>query len=199
MKITVPSFGLHWITGGLGVLVQKNGTQDVTGIDMGLEVTVDQLPLPPCPHNIDLQERSNQTLPDHPLILTALPVPKIIKGPVYVADNPANRDIVKSLLRLSSSSQGNTMYPIWMLNGKQLRKQLSITNLTPLVLYGYTGSSNQNTPLQNLLEVLPQYERPVIIMGDQWIVPQAVKIDFTLDDLPLEQIGANVLYERMHG
>ena len=195
MKVTVPSYGLHWISGGIGLLVQEIGTSDITGVDLHLEVAVDQKLLPPCPHAIDLEARLNEPLPDHLLIATSLPVPKEIKSPVYVHDTIENRTKVKSLMRLSSSDQA---FPFWSLTEKQIHKQLALTNLTPLLMYDYR--KQWQSRLDSLQEMVLMYQRPVIVMGDRWVLPGVPKekLDFEISHLPLEKIGAHHIYERMN-
>lgn len=197
MKVTVPSYGLHWISGGIGLLVQEDGVSDVTGIDMGLEVSFSERLRLPCPHRINLEERSSQPLVDHPLTLISLPVPNEPIGASYVADTPANRNVVQNLLRLSGAHNRSSFFPIWSKSRKEVVKLLSITNISPLVFYGYSHMHYHH--LDYIHDALTNHQRQVIVLGDRWNLPGVPDehLGLDLEGLPLEKIGANHLYEKM--
>jgi len=200
IKVHAPSYGLHWIVGDIGVLIQAGpSVANATGVDLDIEVVLGIKNRPVCPHKIDLDDRLDHPLPDHPLIEAALPLPKTAIGkPLMVVDTPDNRTAISNLLRLSSSDGTAAWMPFWTIDMRKIPHHLMLTNLTPLIIYGYRYQNHKL--LDRLIETMPLYHRPVILLGQKFELPAGPKMDpqaFNLDGLPLEKIGTHRLYQRM--
>ncbi len=199
--INLDSYGLHWVEGNIGLLVQQDTVDHVLGIPMSFPVTVKPMRQRLyCPHNINLYDAEEGELPDDPLVQAMLPLPREFGSPVpFVVDNQENRQYVKDLLRLSSSEQ---MVSFWAARPDYMGPQLSITNLAPFVLFGY--SEPQIQWYHQLIQMGYYSTRRLILVGPENAVlrSQVQRIKFkpeAIGHLPLERIGAWHLKQRMLG
>lgn len=199
--ITLHRYGLHWMEGDIGLLVQQEKVDHVLGIEMDFPVTV----MKPrqgmrCPHNIHLENAEEHELPDEELVRAMLPVPKNQDDPVlFVEDNPDNRLYLQSLMRLSSSSE---LLPLWGAKVDYVSASLLTTNLAPLIIYGY---DHQYAPrLAKYVEMEGHAPRRLVLLGPRNAVlrPEIKRLDVEPTDLssvPLERAGAWYLKQRMLG
>ncbi|RWB08733.1 MAG: hypothetical protein EOQ39_19030 [Mesorhizobium sp.] len=200
----VPHFGLHWMEGDIALLVQQGRVDHILGVQMDFDVKV----VPPrrhaftCPHDISLGQTVSRELPDDPLVNAFLPIPKDLgEKALFVGDTVANKTLVNELLRLSSP-KATTLVPLWMYRPEVFTTLLNLTNLQPLVVFGYRNELQM--ALSKLLEAAMFSPRRLIFMGPQWTVLRqeaervhtSVQIEH-VDHLPLEQIGAARLRQRM--
>lgn len=201
--LTFDHYGLHWIEGDIALLVQQGKVDHVLGIPMHYDVTV-KIPRQGlhCPHDIQLSDTSGHPLPDDPLARAMLPVPKEFGQPaLFIEDTNENKRLVRELLRLSSTKTSE-MRPIWMGNPTLVASQLRLTNLSPLILFGYKPEHLWAT--RKIIEASFYAPRQLIMLGPRDMVLQEEVLRHTarfnlqdLEGLPLEHIGAEHLKQHM--
>ncbi|CCV12883.1 hypothetical protein [Mesorhizobium sp. STM 4661] len=203
--IQVAHYGLHWIEGDIALLVQQDRVDHILGVQMDFEIKV----TPPrrhaftCPHDIFLDQVLDGALPDDPLVNAFLPIPKVLgEKALFVEDTVANKTLVHELLRLSHPRASAAMAALWMYRSEVFSTLLNLTNLQPLVVFGYRQELQM--ALSKLLEAAMFSPRRLIFMGPQWTVlrQEAERVHSLVQiehvaHLPLEQIGAGVLRKRM--
>lgn len=203
--IQVAHYGLHWMEGDIALLVQRDRVDHILGVNMDFDVKV----VPPrkhtfgCPHDIQLGSTNDSELPDDPLVQAFLPIPKQLgEKALFVEDTVDNKRLVHELLRLSSPTASAGMVPLWMYRSEVQAVLLNLTNIQPLVVFGYRPELQMS--LSKLLEAAMFSPRRLIFMGPQWTVlrqeAERIKTTVTHNDvayLPLEQIGASYLRSRM--
>lgn len=205
--MTFQSYGLHWIEGDIALLVQQTKIDHITGADLELDFKV-HFPHKRliCPHRIDLSDRVEMDLPDHPLVRAFRPLPRAIDDPIIVIDdNQHNKLLVSQLSRLASPSEVISIQPIWLFNPSLMSSQLMLTNIQPLVVFGHNISMQDR--YYRTADAAFHLPRRLVMMAPKWVsyrLPNALWIDtddLSLEEvrsLPLEQIGAQILYDRMH-
>lgn len=199
--IHLDHYGLHWLDGGIALLVQQNKVDHVMGIHMEFPVEVKRHRQgQTCPHDIRLEDAEFGELPDNELVRAMLPVPKAFGDPViFVEQTPANSQYVNQLLRLSTSKH---MVPLWSAREELLGPQLQVTNLAPLVIFGY--DVHRQILFNKVIEMGYYSPRQLILLAPKYTVlrPEVKRVEITptdLSSLPLEKIGAWHLKERMLG
>jgi len=199
MNLIVDHYGLHWMEGDIALLVQDTGIDHVLGIPMEFPVTLNTPRKFFCPHKINIEDVVEPDLPDDELVRAMMPVPKAQGTPaLFVEDNEANFGYVKTLQRLSSSTH---QIPLWYTNDK-LAQRVGLTNLAPLVVFGYNEYSQQ--ALSKLIQTAFHSIRQLIYIGPKTAIlrPEMKRLDVKpvdLSALPLEQMGAWKLRQRMLG
>lgn len=203
MNLTLDHYGLHWLEGDIGILVQDRKVDHVLGIQMDFDVAV-KLPRKGlvCPHNINLSEAVCVPIPDDPLVTAMTPLPKEFGEPgLFLNDTNENKALVRELLRLSSS-RPSEMRPLWASEPQVVASQLQLTNLAPLVLFGYNDFYMHR--FQKIVEASFYSPRRLIFLGPWNTVlrPELVRHrpSISVEDiqsLPLEQIGADLLKKQM--
>ncbi len=194
--LTFDRYGVHWIEGDIALLVQHGKVDHVLGVPMHYEATV-KLPRQgfKCPHDIRIEDAKEGNLPDDPLVRAMLPVPKEMGDKiVFVEENENNKKLVSELLRLSSTSK-NEIQAMWMFAPHVIAAQLRMTNLSPLVLFGYTPGLNFK--IRKILDMAYYSPRKLILIGPAYAVLTTgvarcktnLKVE-DVQDLPLEAIGA---------
>ncbi|MES0134558.1 hypothetical protein NKJ88_06280 [Mesorhizobium sp. M0016] len=203
--IQVAHYGLHWIEGDIALLIQQDRVDHILGVQMDFDVKV----IPPrrhaftCPHDISLGSTADGDLPDDPLVNAFLPTPKELgEKAMFVEDTVENKKLVHQLLRLSTPTASAALAPLWMYRSEVFSTLLNLTNLQPLVVFGYRNELQM--ALSKLLEAAMFSPRRLIFMGPQWTVlrqeAERIKTSAQIEDvahLPLEQIGAARLRQRM--
>jgi hypothetical protein len=196
-------YGIHWVEGDIALLVQQNRVDHVLCINMDFDVTVKvRRQGLSCPHNIHLNDSAG-FLPNDTLVGAMLPLPKTLGSPaIHVEDTTENRQLVQRLLRLSSTPVSGSMRPLWMGNDKWNADALSLTNISPLVLYGVTN--DHMWLARKILDASLYLPRRLIFMGPPEVSVggelQRVKPTLSsaeISSLPLEQIGAGILKQYM--
>lgn len=201
--MTLDHYGLHWLEGDIGLLVQDIGVDHVLGIPMDFPVEVKkQRTRMVCPHTIRLDEAEYHELPDDELVRAMLPVPKSQDSPIlFVENTDDNTRYVRELLRLSSSGSGCAM-PLWMADGKAAGPLMNLTNLSPMVVFGY--SMYDQIKLNRLIQMANYSFRQLLLIGPKGMVlrSEVKRISVTptdLSDIPLERVGTWYLKQRMLG
>lgn len=201
----VNHFGVHFTDSGVGYLVQQDDVQHVLDIPLDIEVTVRKPRRSfSCSHAISLQGATEAPCPDTPLVRAFLPLPKQPGDrPIFLKDTPENQRLVQQLLRLSSpTSTSATMIPLWLMKEGVISDYLRLTNIQPLVLFGFSGKLQSR--LNKILEFSTLAERRLVVMlPDPFIRVRtdAIEPDVTdrdIIDLPLEGIGAQAS-QGLHG
>ena len=131
-----------------------------------------------------------------------LPIPKEFGDPtLFLEDTPDNIATVAELLRLSTAKRSE-LRPLWASAPTLVAAQLQLTNLAPLVLYGY--DVNHMLRFQRIIQASLYSPRRLIILGPRSMVLRdgVERIQNTLKveavrELPLEAIGAYHLKEHM--
>lgn len=197
----VNHYGLHWADGDIGLLVQQNRVDHILGVKFEIPVTV-RSPRQglSCPHDIKLDQAEPASLPDDPLIQAMLPLPKQFGDKaVVLEDTLSNKTLVNELLRLCG---GGAMFPLWAAAPEVTHARLHLTNVSPLVLFGY--EPHYQPTISKLLEASFFAPRRLVYLAPSWAVlrEEAERISTSLtkkdvEALPLEQSGAHMLRERM--
>lgn len=201
--ITLDHYGLHWMEGDIGLLVQDRQVDHVLGIQMKYDVVVKGIRRGlVCPHDINIHAAVCVPTPDDAVFNYFLPVPKAEgETAMFLDDTGDNKELVRFLLQLSSSGRSEIL-PLWMLEPSVIAARLNITNLTPLVLYGYQNQYIHR--FRQLVELSYHSPRRLVFLGnsDTVLRPEIKRASTTLTaakiaHLPLEAIGANALKEKM--
>lgn len=199
----VDHFGLHFTPSGVGLLVQENSVTNALDLEVDIPVEIRRGYWDiRCPHNIDLSEALDAPLPSDPLIDHMLPVPKVgTPEPTFLVDDEPTRKVVHQLMRMSSISGKSQMFPMWAREAVYFSRLLSLTNVTPLVLYGYQGT--QHKKLNLIIEASIYLPRKLIVLLPPLpLMAKGTKLTTSLDPtelatLPLEKIGAHHLRQVM--
>jgi hypothetical protein len=133
-----------------------------------------------------------------PLVKALLPLPRAQQA--YYLGTPQGLDapvLLRTLERLSSPVY-SWVRPLWSVTDNQLKSQLTLSNLHPMVLYGATMDDSQT--VQKYLELAMAHNRPLVILGSTFqVLPPGVEtLETELQEtdvhcllgLPLEQIGS---------
>jgi len=197
----VSHYGLHWTEGDIALLVQQDRVDHILGVKFEVPVTV-RSPRQglACPHNIKIDQAEPASLPDDPLIDAMLPLPKKFgEKAIVLEDTLSNKTLVNELLRLCG---GGALLPIWAATPEVTHARLHLTNLSPLVLFGY--EPHFQPTISKILEASFFAPRRLIYLAPPWAVlrEEAQRITTSLktkdvETLPLEKGGAYVLRERM--
>lgn len=210
----VPHYGVHITPDGIAYLQQGRGGANAVGLRARSPFYV-RLPYAnlPCNHQIALTSpvpdpthwNKFRSLLIDPLVEAMLPVSsRVPNSPLYLPSMQLNEYIV-TLSRLTSPIY-SIVNPIWMIDMETIQRQLSATNIQPLVLIDFsTSHTDQINRLYTLSLTSP---RRLIMVGKRDVVlPSGViKIEsdiaqkIALSDLtvlPLEQLGAMVLRRHM--
>lgn len=193
-------YGLHWMEGDIALLVQQDRVDHVLGIPMEFPVDVKNRvrKIWQCPHNINLDDAVQGDLPDCELVRAMLPVPKT-PGELNLFVDEKHFGYVKNLLRLSSAK--DEQYPVWMMEPKVADARLYLTNLSPLIVFGYNPHQAQR--LHQLIQQAAYCPRRLIFIGPESVVlrPEMKRVEVNPVPLPdnLPQIGAWHLKQRMLG
>lgn len=209
-RAPLPCFGLHKSDDGVWYLHQDitlEGAQYV-GLKGGNPTHHVQHLKGKCPHAIPPGAGLRPPAKHHwsmfrsymndPLVTALLPLPREQKA--YYLPTPKGVDapvLLRCLERLSSPVY-SWVRPLWSVTLNQLKSQLAMTNLHPVVLYG--GTMEDGPTVQKYLELAHAYQRPLVIMGSafQVLPPGVEQLETSLQEadvhsligLPLEQLGA---------
>ncbi|WMC09556.1 hypothetical protein PU634_10550 [Oceanimonas pelagia] len=142
-----------------------------------------------------------------PLVNALLPLPR--PQSAYYLATPDNLDLsvlLRCLERLSSPVY-SWVRPLWSVTAAQLKSQLVLTNLHPMVLYG--GTMDDSQKIQQSLELAQVYSRPLLLVGSSFQVlpPGVERVETKLQEcdvqtlvgLPLEQIGSYLIRRYCQG
>lgn len=203
---TVDNYGIHW-DGQVAWLVQGRGGTNFVGLKgqcpfragggMCNHLVPAAAPIPDKIH----WELFSKMMAD-PLVQAMLPIPRQAGGNLFYVEDPHD-DLGLYLTNLSrlSSPIKPVVRPIWTLPMRDLERELTRSNIQPLVLVQADQKS------QAAVDALKRYgtytPRTVVVTGrSEVVVPPpfqriATKLrDFDLGDmvsLPLEGIGATLL------
>jgi hypothetical protein len=139
---------------------------------------------------------------DDPLVQAMLPLPKLVgQKSFFISDRSDTLSIYLSCLSRLSSPIQSVVRPFWMMDKKDVEKQMNRSNIQPWVIT--SASSKNQTRITELLQAADLFPRTLIITGSDDLVLQKTtqriktKIqDVPLQDLltlPLESIGAAVI------
>lgn len=195
-------YGLHW-DGPVAWLVQGRGGANFLGLKApcpfrGAGSCNHLIPsAAPIPDQVHWEQW--QTIFKDSLVQMLLPVPGQRIG--FFSD--PEQKLALYLLNLSrlSSPINSIVKPAWTLKVKDLERELSTSNIQPLVVVQATAKH------QGLIDALGQMSlyapRPVVIVGSPDVVvrPPIVRMETNIDShpietlitLPLESIGAAIL------
>jgi hypothetical protein len=200
--IYVDHYGLHWLEGGIALLVQQDRVSHVLGVHMNFDVKVRTRR--PCTHNIDLDSAVNDPILDEyrddPLFQAMLPVPK--RGPekpLFLEDTDENRQRVQLLTALSSKA---SVHPFWIARPEVISQWLNETNVQPVVLFG--PRIEHHRQLSRVLDAGTFSRRQLVVLGPRHTVTggaaEHVTSRFRLDhDTDLAAAGAWALKQHMLG
>lgn len=208
----VNHFGLHW-DGAIAWLLQGRGGFNFVGVN---KKSPFMNPKGACNHIIPTAapipdrvhwEAFRKLLKD-PLTWAMLPIPRPAgERAFYVEDPYDDLSIYLSSLSRMSSPINPVCKPVWMLQEKDLERELGKTNIQPWVV---TQLAAKNSSFLNSISKATDYlPRTVILTGSADIpVPKNVKKiktnirDFPIEDLitlPFENIGATVIRQFTRG
>lgn len=197
-------YGLHRTDSGIPLLVQQDRVDHALGVDMNFEARVYRPRRTlKCPHKINLNDRSSEKLPDDPLIDVFSPGASLGPGEaIFMEDNPQNHQIIKQLIRLSSPTAATSaMQPLWLFKANLVHDLLQLTNLQPLVIYGFRQDmAGRLSKIIETAAIAPR--RLVVLLPALQLSARPKAITSSLDpkglaSLPLEMIGAQHLFEVM--
>jgi hypothetical protein len=195
MPEVVSHYGLH-DAGGIWFLEQEGGGKTALPISVASPFRVrSKLP---CPHGIRVpRQTSDEVLPDHPLITVMSPVPTPHR--VYFL-RQQHAPAVAELTRLCSPT-ASICHPVWSQQLRTLANLLQVTNVAPLVLTGL-GLTHLGMTRKLVQAALISPRRLVLVGDDTAIAPAGAKVIDApvltgISDLPLEELGAQLLTEWM--
>lgn len=206
MTMTAEHYGLHWDE-SVAWLVQGRKGNNFVGLKQQCPFTVSGgmcnhlIPAAaPVPDRLHWEQWLR--IFSDPLVQAMLPVPHSAGQNVFFVEDPYN-DLSLYLATLSrlSSPITSVIKPCWTVKLKQLEKELTSTNVQPLVL------AQASQKCQEAVDTIGQFSvlapRTVVITGAPEVVisPPIQRIktsirDFDLSDLmmlPMENIGAFML------
>lgn len=210
----VEYFGAHW-DGPIGWLQQGRGGSNFVGMSKNSPFIN---PKGECNHLFPVAApipdkfhwASMMKIKDDPLVQAMLPLPKLVDDRAFYLEDPYD-DLnlhIACLSRLSSPIH-SVLRPAWMVKGKELEKQMGLTNVQTWVI---TQMDRKHSDLLLAVNNATNYmPRTVLITGksDVPVPPKIKKIesnirDFDLNELvtmPFENIGAMLLrrYLRKEG
>lgn len=206
MSQTLDHYGIHW-DGPVAWLVQGRKGSNFVGLKaqcpfevkagMCNHMVPTAAPIPDRVH----WETWMKIFPD-PLVQAMLPIPKPMGQSAYYVEDPYD-DLglyLATLSRLSSPIQ-RIIKPAWTMKAKQLEKELSSSNMQPLVLVQVDVKCQ---PVVDMIGKLINYApRPVIMVGASDVVVrppiQRINTEIRKHDLqdlmtlPLENLGATMI------
>lgn len=206
MTIPADNYGVHW-DGSVAWLVQGRKGNNFVGIKQQCPFVVNggmcnHLVPAAAPVPDKLHWEAFMNVFQDPLVQAMLPIPKDPGQNVFFIEDPHN-DLTHYLATLSrlSSPIKSIIRPAWMMKAKQLEKELTASNIQPLVL------AQANQQCQAVVDLVAQMSmfspRTVLITGSSEVVAsppiQRIKSDirsFDLSDLmtlPMENLGAALL------
>lgn len=222
-------FGIHWAGGNVAFLEQekigrRSGVREGSGSNaIGAAVKSPFVVRPPrrgmpCNHFIPLSGPSPdevhwnlfmELVESDELTRAMLPVPKPeTEGALYL-NTPLDNGFPHylALLEKMTSPVKRVTVPLWTVRIEDLRDEMHLTNVQPLVL---TGVQTKDTAtLKKLGELASYAPRRVVVIGDDTVVLQpgfqritTTITSFDLDRLimiPWEAAGSNVTRKYMRG
>lgn len=202
----VECFGLHF-DGPVGWLQQGRGGANFVGLN---KKSPFQNPKGMCNHLIPIAApipdkfhwEPFQKLLQDPLVRAMLPIPALAGNRAFYIEDPYD-DLSLHLNCLSRMTApiNSICKPAWMLKTPNLEKELSSSNVQPLVI---TQMDTKSIALLNAIGMATNYmPRTVIVTGspDVPVPPQMKKMethirDYPIEDLvilPLENLGVTAL------
>lgn len=202
--INLDHFGLHRTESGIPLLVQQDRVDHVLDVDMNVEARVHRARRTlKCPHKIDLAQRRSEKLPDEPLV--ELFLPGAAPGPgevVFMEDTNHTQEVVRQLIRLSSPTAATSaLQPLWLFKANLVHDLLQLTNLQPLVVYGFR--QDMAGRLSKIIEAAAIAPRRLVVLLPALQLTARPKVMTTkldpkgIESLPLEMIGAQHLFDVM--
>lgn len=205
---SVQNYGLHW-DGSVAWLLQGRGKgSNFVGLKGTCPFTASNamcnhlVPVAsPIPDRHHWQEFTR--IMNDPLVRAMLPIPRSPGKNTFFLEDPHN-DFGLFLICLSrlSSPILPVVKPAWTVKVKDLEKEMSSSNIQPMVVVQSTGKSQNVIDL--IVQLAPHSPRTVIISGEPEVVasPEFQRVDtqirklINLEELlplPLESIGAAIL------
>jgi hypothetical protein len=200
----VDHYGLHW-AGTVAWLHQGRGATNFLGLPQKSPFNVTEAGM--CNHLIPgaaptpdpLQWVEFSKILNDPLVQAMLPIPN--GGAFFIEDPQDELSLYLTNLARLSSPIKPIVRPLWMMRSAEIQKQLTTTNVQPLVFSQATAKDQKLlTEIAKLVNYTP---RTVIVTGTaDLVVPapmQRIKTEirsFNIHDLmtlPLENLGTLVL------
>lgn len=200
---TVPHYGLHMMEGDIALLVQQNRVDNVTGVHIDLNVSVNLRQ--PCSHLIDLTgarcDDELLTFLGEELFRAMLPLPRESHDKtLFLEDTHEHRLLVNRLADLTSPGSFAVLRPFWMAQPRWLNE----TNIQPLALHGV--ELHKTLQFGRWLMAAEFSPRRLIMLGPSLMTvgERAKRITTSMsadhfDGLDLEAFGAWALQQRMMG
>lgn len=202
----VECYGLHF-DGPVGWLQQGRGGSNFVGLN---KKSPFDNPKGMCNHMIPVaapvpdkfQWEPFQKLLQDPLVKAMLPIPALAgKRAFYIEDPNDDLSLYLNCLSRMSAPINSICRPAWMSRPADLEKELSRTNVQPLVV---TQMDAKNIGLLNAIAKSTNYmPRTVIVTGnaDVPVPPAVTRLDTNIRDypiedlmiLPMENLGATAL------
>ena len=199
----VPSYGLYW-EGPIAWLVQGRGGTNFVGLK---KQNPFQAPRFPCNHLIPaaapIPDKIHWEIflgmKDQPVLQHLLPVPREIGDRVaFVEATGVSDPILYTTLSRLSSPIRPAVKPAWMLKIKEMPREMTSSNIQPLIITGVTQS--HQPIISAISDLSTTHPRPVLLVGDDSTVlrgiPRLPRMDVDMEQLmmlPLENIGATAL------
>lgn len=205
MSQIVESYGLHW-QGSVAWLIQGRGGTNFVGLNAqapfrakGGECNHLIPAAAPIPDRVHWE--GWQRISKDPLARMMLPLPRRVDERAAFFPGDGSLDLYLATLSRLSSPINPIVKPAWLVTTKDLDRELSMSNIQPLVI---TGVKTRDQPLVDRIGQLVAFKpRPVVLVGDPDVVvsPPMRRFRTGLADVPLtdlmalpfENIGATIL------
>lgn len=209
-QTVVTHYGLHYTSEGIAYLHQGRSATNFISLKAMSPFKVETLKKKACPHLVPVAApvpdpihwNQFRRLLNDPLVEALLPVPRGYTDLVpYINDKDGELNLdLAALSRMSAP-----IYPVVMsfdqLTKKQIIEELTLTNITPLILTGC--KTEHQADLEEIAAIARQSPRRLILCGDPTVVIRSPlkRIETTIWDtdeimlasLPWETLGAAII------
>lgn len=199
----LPYYGVHQLANGVKLLAQNGPAKTPMDLDLNLDFKIRiRGQVYGSPHQVDIGSAREVEIIDDPLLKAMLPIPKAFGAPVlFMEETETTRLIVNQLTRLSSPIGLGAMVPLWTIDPKVFLRWMSLTNVMPMVIYGY--QEKHHVQYLKLLSMASATPRKLLVMVSSMqarLSPNLLETNLSPHNLAatdLENMGAWALKQDM--